>query len=279
MKSVSLRGFSRNSVIGFRGGELEVMPPVGGLLLRAIVFQFAEQRLPDQQPGRSDEPGAGHGDDQPWAGLHPPDQEINLRWIRIGVAAVLMARMLLPDGYDFPNGLALVAITAGMSHGALHGLLITIEVPSFIVTLGGCLAWNGVVLMLPSEPGIDHHPGPAVVVVPAYLAGGLDTPAVLVVAHGVSLVARRNPDQARLLFVEPSTMLVLKIEVLPLQEASFMFVANTGRGIPLRGRCLIAVCSYIALDIRLKNTRFGVSVYAISGSIEAARRPASTPTA
>ncbi len=46
------------------------------------------------------------------------------------------------------------ALGAGLAIGTFHGLLITkIGIPSFVVTLAGLLAWNGVVLLLIGSRG------------------------------------------------------------------------------------------------------------------------------
>ena len=46
------------------------------------------------------------------------------------------------------------ALAAGLAIGIVHGLIITkIGVPSFVVTLAGLLAWNGVVLLLIGDKG------------------------------------------------------------------------------------------------------------------------------
>ena len=45
-------------------------------------------------------------------------------------------------------------LLAGLGIGLLHGLIITkVGVPSFVVTLAGLLAWNGVVLLLIGSRG------------------------------------------------------------------------------------------------------------------------------
>ena len=47
-----------------------------------------------------------------------------------------------------------IVLGAGLAIGTLHGLIITkIGVPSFVVTLAGLLAWNGVVLLLIGSRG------------------------------------------------------------------------------------------------------------------------------
>ena len=63
---------------------------------------------------------------------------------------MLVALLLTPDGNELPTAIAIaVALAAGLGIGVLHGLIITkVGVPSFVVTLAGLLAWNGVVLLL-----------------------------------------------------------------------------------------------------------------------------------
>ena len=63
--------------------------------------------------------------------------------------AVITAILLTPDGNELPTFVAIaIAILTGTAIGTLHGLLFAkIGIPSFIVTLAGLLAWNGVVLL------------------------------------------------------------------------------------------------------------------------------------
>ena len=73
-----------------------------------------------------------------------------------GVAGVLVALLTFPDNHNvfgWPAALV-VALLAGLAIGLLHGLIITkLGVPSFVVTLAGLLAWNGVVLLLIGDSG------------------------------------------------------------------------------------------------------------------------------
>ena len=276
-KSISLRGFARNWVIGLRSGELGVLPIVGGLLLTAIVFQSLNSNYltPGNMVNLMSQ-GAAIATIAMGLVFVLLIGEIDLSVGYVsGVAAVLMAQMLLPDGSDFPTGLALVvAIAAGMSIGALHGLLITkLKMPSFVVTLGGLLAWNGVVLMLIGSQGSIIIQDKAVVSLSgSYLPPGVAWAllAVLVVAHAVSLVAARRNRIKRSLAVEPSSMLYLRIGGLAVAGGIVVFVANLSRGIPFV--VVLITVLYVILTYVLKNTRFGVWVYAIGGSIEAARR-------
>ena len=72
-----------------------------------------------------------------------------------GVGGVLTAILLTPDGNELPTFVVMVIVlAAGLGIGTFHGLIITkIGVPSFVVTLAGLLAWNGVVLLLIGSRG------------------------------------------------------------------------------------------------------------------------------
>ena len=72
-----------------------------------------------------------------------------------GVGGVLTAILLTPDGNELPTFIVFVIVLgAGLAIGTFHGLIITkIGVPSFVVTLAGLLAWNGVVLLLIGSRG------------------------------------------------------------------------------------------------------------------------------
>ena len=70
-----------------------------------------------------------------------------------GVGAVVMTLLLRPDASNWPWWAAIsLALGATTAIGLLHGLIITkANVPSFVVTLAGLLAWSGVVLILTTE--------------------------------------------------------------------------------------------------------------------------------
>ena len=72
-----------------------------------------------------------------------------------GVAGVIAAVLLIPDGNEVAHAVAIaLALGSGIAIGTLHGLIITkIGIPSFVVTLAGLIAWNGVVLLLIGSRG------------------------------------------------------------------------------------------------------------------------------
>jgi D-xylose transport system permease protein len=273
----SLRGFGRKWLVGLRSGELGVLPIVGGLLLTAVVFQSLNSNY--LTPGNLvNLMSRGAAISTIAMGLVfvllIGEIDLSVGYVS-GVAAVIMAQLLLPDGSQLPTVVALAAaIGAGTSIGALHGLLITkLKMPSFVVTLGGLLAWNGVVLMLIGSQGSIIIQDKAVVSLSgSYLPDGVAWAflVILVVAYATSLVAARRSRLRRGLAVEPTSMMFVRIGGLVLVGGIIVFVANLSRGIPFV--VVLITVLYVVLTYVLKNTRFGVWIYAIGGSIEAARR-------
>jgi D-xylose transport system permease protein len=276
-QSDSLRGFGRKWLVGLRSGELGVLPIVGGLLLTAVVFQSLNSNY--LTPGNLvNLMSQGAAISTIAMGLVfvllIGEIDLSVGYVS-GVAAVIMAQLLLPDGSQLPTVVALAAaIGAGTSIGALHGLLITkLKMPSFVVTLGGLLAWNGVVLMLIGSQGSIIIQDKAVVSLSgSYLPDGVAWAflLILVVAYSISLVAARRSRVRRSLTVEPKSMMLVRIGGLVLVGGIVVFVANLSRGIPFV--VVLITVLYVVLTYVLKNTRFGVWIYAIGGSIEAARR-------
>ena len=76
--------------------------------------------------------------------------EIDLSIAYLGaLAAIVMAELQMPEsGHDWPGWLAIAAgIAVGVGLGAFQGSFVAfVGVPSFVVTLAGLLAWQGVIL-------------------------------------------------------------------------------------------------------------------------------------
>lgn len=273
----SLLEYGRRWLVGLRSGELGVLPIIGALLLTAIVFQSlnANYLTPGNLVNLMSQ-GAAIATIAMGLVFVLLIGEIDLSVGYVsGVAAVVLAQLLLPDGSELPTGVSLLAaVGVGMAIGALHGLLITkLKMPSFVVTLAGLLAWNGVVLMLIGSQGSIIIQDKAIVSLSgSYLPPGLAWVlfGVLLVAYALSLVVARRNRTTRGLMLEPVSLLVLRILGLVVVAGAVVLIANLSRGIPYV--VVLITVLYVALNYVLKNTRFGVWVYSIGGSIEAARR-------
>jgi D-xylose transport system permease protein len=166
----------------------------------------------------------------------------------------------------------LAALVVGMVIGALQGTLTAyLNIPSFIVTLGGLLTWRGVILYLskgetiPVRPGVFRMLGVALITPASGLV--LATAAVVAV---IWLTIRRNRARARHgLPVPGMAATAARIVVPSLLIALFIYMMNSQGGMPLPVIVLLAVA--IAGQFLTQSTTFGRYLYAIGSNPEAAR--------
>jgi D-xylose transport system permease protein len=192
-----------------------------------------------------------------------------------GVAGVIATVLLIPDGNAVPTWVAIaLALGAGLGIGTLHGLIITkIGIPSFVVTLAGLLAWNGVVLLLIGDRGTvilqdDFLIGLANDFLPTATSWILWAVAVLIYA-GIGLNEIRVRRSSGLDH-DPIALVALRVVALAVILGIVVYVANQDRGIPYL--FLLVGFFFLLWSFVLKRTRFGRYVYAVGGSAEAARR-------
>jgi D-xylose transport system permease protein len=263
--------------IDVKAGELGSLPIVVGLIIIAIVFQTQNDRFLT----------AGNFvnlivQTAPYAviamgvtfALLLGEIDLSIGFVS-GVGGVLVALLLNPDGNELPTSVAIVlALGCGLGIGLLHGLIITkIGVPSFVVTLAGLLAWNGVVLLLIGSRGTVILQNDFVIgLANDFMAAGTAWVlwAVCVGLYAaVQLVRYRNRHKAGLA-TDPIAIVALRIVGLAVALAAVVLIANEDRGIPYVGilvGALLVIWSYV-----LNRTRFGRHVYAVGGNAEAARR-------
>jgi D-xylose transport system permease protein len=173
------------------------------------------------------------------------------------------------------HGLAVAfvaAIAIGVAAGALQGALTAyVSIPSFIVTLGGLLAWRGVILYLSKGETIPVR-------LPVFRALGvaLLTPSSGLVLGAVAIVAviwltlRRNRARRRFnLPVSSAGATVARALIPSILIVVFVAMMNSQGGIPLPVIILLAVA--IAGHFLTQHTTFGRYLYAIGSNPDAAR--------
>ena len=184
-----------------------------------------------------------------------------------GMAAVLD----VTHGMPLPLSIAVV-LGAGLMCGFLNGYLTAYAgIPSFIVGLGGMLAYRGVVLGLtdgatvaPVSPGFEQ-------IGQAYLppAWGIGLGVLLFALAGV-LAWRQRVNQARHgLPVIAMWRSVFRVLLVGAALAGLISTFNSYEGIPLPVLILLTllgVFSYIA-----RQTVFGRRIYAVGSNMEATR--------
>ena len=153
----TVSAYARRWWTDVKSGDLGSLPIIVGLIVIAIIFQLQNDRfltasnfvnlIVQTAPYAVIAMGVTFA-------LLLGEIDLSIGFVS-GVGGVLVALLLLPDGNEVSSAVAIaVALLAGLGIGMLHGLIITkVGVPSFVVTLAGLLAWNGVVLLLIGSRG------------------------------------------------------------------------------------------------------------------------------
>lgn len=206
------------------------------------------------------------------------------------VGGTIAVQLVQPATANWPWPAAIaIALLACACIGLVQGTLVArFRVPSFIVTLGGNLVFNGILLIIlafgpfsgypsltGSQPNLRGlydlmwgHIGP--------LTGWIAL-AVLVGSVGAYLYRRDSRRRQSGLVAPPVSLTFLKIAGLAVVGIAVVAVCNINRatvgtieGVPWAIFVVLGVLG--AWTLLLRRTRFGKHVYAIGGNAEAARR-------
>jgi D-xylose transport system permease protein len=193
-----------------------------------------------------------------------------------GLCSVVVAELQIPgSGHDFPWWVAILcALAVGALIGAVQGSFVAfLGVPSFVVTLAGYLAWNGLIIQLLGTQGVitiyDHQINDiSNYFFPAWFGWAL----AAAVTAGFALMVSGRVVSRRRAGLAIGHPLVLLFPMLVWSSAAWaaVAVANHDRGVPFAGVLMVALLvfwTYIA-----QRTTFGRHVYAVGGNAEAARR-------
>ena len=192
-----------------------------------------------------------------------------------GLAAAILAVTFTQLGWPLIAAIA-AALAAGAIFGLFYGFLLTrFGVPSFVITLAGLLGVLGLQLWVLGKLGSINIPFDSWIVqfaqlmfLPAWLSYVLAGVATLAyVGTHLSLANRRS--RAGLL-PESRTAILLRGALMIVALLFGAWYLNTDRGIGLM--FLLFIVLVIAVDFALKRTRWGRSIYAVGGNVEAARR-------
>jgi D-xylose transport system permease protein len=200
-----------------------------------------------------------------------------------GVCAVFAAELQLAGsghvlpGSDLVQGLLCiaVAIAAGAVIGAFQGSFVAlIGVPSFVVTLAGLLAWQGVLFKALPQSVITIQNSTINNVAGYYFShkGGWIIAAIVSLLYAVTtlggVIGRRRAGIA----IRNLPLIILKVLAVTGISIFVVYKSNTdpGRGLPLAGVIVVALLVFWTFIAR--RTTFGRHVYAVGGNAEAARR-------
>ncbi|HEV7377260.1 MAG TPA: sugar ABC transporter permease [Pyrinomonadaceae bacterium] len=186
----------------------------------------------------------------------------------VGLAGAVAA---MAQGWGLLPSLA-AAIVVGLVIGTLHGSLVAYgNIPAFIVTLGGMLAWAGVTLGL--TKGETYT-----VTLPGFRSIGEQYVAP-VIGIGMAVVAiaaiawlniRRNSARRRHNLAAPALgATVARIALPAVLIIIFVYLMNQQGGVPISVFIMFVVA--LAGAFLTQNTTFGRYLYAIGGNPDAAR--------
>ncbi|WP_404870364.1 sugar ABC transporter permease [Kitasatospora griseola] len=200
-----------------------------------------------------------------------------------GVCAAVLAILLTDHGWPWYAAVAASVLT-GAAIGLLLGTLVAkVGIPSFVVTLAAFLGFQGVVLMLLKEGTNVSVKDPTVLAVAndnlSPVLGWLLL-ACCVAGHAVLQVRRSRDRRGRGLAGTPVALLAVRTGAVAVIGAAAVYLLNQERsrnvlvgslkGVPL----VVPVIGALLLlgTFTLQRTGFGLHVYAVGGSPEAARR-------
>jgi D-xylose transport system permease protein len=276
-EQAGLKSYADSWWTDVKSGELGSLPIIIGLVIIAIVFQLQNDRFLT----------AGNFVNLIVQSAAFATIAMGVVWVLLlgeidlsigyvsGVAGVITAVLLTPDGNEVSTVVAIsLALLGGIGIGILHGLIITkVGVPSFVVTLAGLLAWNGVVLLLIGSRGtVVLQDDFTISLANDFLSAGAAWIAVLAC---VGLYAAMQLNEIRVrraadLDHEPFSLVGLRVGGMAVALGIVVYIANQDRGIPY---VFVLVAALLVFWTFVhKRTRFGRYVMAVGGNAEAARR-------
>jgi D-xylose transport system permease protein len=272
-----------------RAGESGALPIVVGLIVIIIFFQIERSRFDSAtnlvnlltQAAVYVLLGAAE-----IFALILSEIDLSVGWV-LAVGGFAIAELIAPP-VNFPWWLAIICgfgATAGI--GYLQGTLITrLHIPSFVVTLGGLLFFEGIAIELAT---IDKQAvggvmsvsttSPVFKLVNSNISPGVSWVILVVVlaAFAAMTLSRAARRRSQGLTAPPLSITVLTIAVTAIGGIVLVYICNLNRGLltPLKGVPWVVPFVGIVLfiySILLGRTRIGRYMYAIGANPEAARR-------
>lgn len=284
--------YLRGALLRIRRGEIGVLPIILGLVVIAIIFQYQNQNfLTPRNVVNIVIQMAGYAVIAYGMVFILLLGEIDLSAGYVSAVGGVTTAILLRDSLTNPAlswmdwwNVIPIALAVTTAIGFLHGFLITtFQLPSFIVTLAGLLAWNGVVLMIVGDGGTVNIQNPVVrnlasEVLPP-LWGWIIIGAFIALLTLMEFATARTRRKAGLR-AKPATIIIAQTVVMGIVGAFIAYLFNINRALgptapPQQGMPVIAVIMLVFLLVLTyiaERTRFGRYIYAVGGNKEAARR-------
>jgi D-xylose transport system permease protein len=276
-RPAGLRGAVRDFVGRVRGGDLGSLPVIVGLIVIWAVFQVLNPTfLSSTNLVNLTMQSAAVGTIAIGIVLVLLLGEIDLSVGSVsGLSSAILAVGFVQHGFPLP--LVLVAsLLAGAVTGLVFGLLRTrFGVPSFVITLGGLLGILGLQLFVLGKTQSINIPFDSLIVqfgqqwfLPAWLSYVLVAVSVAVFAY--SQVSQSRRREAAGLSSTSTTLIAARAGGLLVVLGVAAWYLNLTRGVGAMFALFLLLV--VIMHFFLTRTRWGRSVYAVGGNVEAARR-------
>ncbi|MGW6277623.1 sugar ABC transporter permease [Kribbella sp. NPDC055071] len=192
-----------------------------------------------------------------------------------GLSAAVLGATFVNQGWPL-----VVSIVAGIAVGAVIGLFYgalytRFGVPSFVITLAGLLGFLGLQLLVLGKDGTINIPYDSAIV--GFATRSFLSPVVayvlIVAVLAAYLLTRMRVGRTRTaagLSAAPLSILVIKTVALGIVLLVPALILNGDRGVS--SMFLFFVALVVLTDVAVRRTRWGRSVVAVGGNVEAARR-------
>jgi D-xylose transport system permease protein len=190
-----------------------------------------------------------------------------------GLCAAVMTVLNVKHGWNPYLSIA-AGVAAGAAIGCTQGFLFSrFNVPSFVVTLAGLLAWQGALLQVLGATGTINITDPKIVGLTYIFYSktvGWIMAAVVIASYGVvSGIGFRKRVAAGLADRSPVPV-IFRFALVAAVTIVAVAIFNAYHGVPLA--VLIFVAFVVGMEYVVKRTGFGRHVFAVGGGEEAARR-------
>jgi D-xylose transport system permease protein len=189
----------------------------------------------------------------------------------LGLLGGVVAILTVNEGWGTWPAIGAVLVL-GVLLGAFNGFIVTkLRVPSFIVGLGGMLAFRGIVLNITGSATIAPVPDDLIALgqgfVPQALSRWIGAVIFLVM---VGLTVRRRMRRSKLGLQQAAVWIdVARLVAIGAFIAGFIRMLNDANGIPIPVMILLGLLA--AFTYVSTQTVFGRHIYAVGGNMEATR--------